>query len=231
MALQHGSQAAFDLSKTDSNKVTLRYGVPVSGIGLINYLLAGVQRNLHGFSQGLRRYIVRYNNATKSYEHVETQSTFRALYEDHDKINDSSLANCLQATHGSGISEPMPTGLLQELPKIFDQPVLGQNMFIDCVTKVLSWPDEEDLGGWTSGVINTPYITRISRFGVLKEGEVAYFKNCINVPKGFWQRTDGGDPFINQCVSPPALGACTIGQTVVSGISQKQCNKMGGSWT
>lgn len=230
MALQHGSRPAFDLYNTGSNKVTLKYGVPVSGIGLPSYMWPVQQTSAHGFSNGLRRYIVKYNNETKSYEHIETQITFRALYEDHDRINDSSLVNCLQITHGSGISEPMPTGLLQELPKVFDQPVLGQNMFIDCVTKVLDWPEEPNEGS-VSGVISTPYITRISRFGVLKDGEVAYFKNCINTPTGFWKRTDGGNPFINQCVSPPSIGTCTIGQTIIGGVSQKQCNKMGGSWT
>jgi hypothetical protein len=197
------------------------------------YILRGHQRSIFGFGQGLRRYVVKYNPITREYEHIETQTTCRALSEDHDKINQAQVVNCMHAVHGSGISEPIPSGLLEKLPEVFERPVLGQNMFIDCVTKVLG--DRQDptaTGSFGHWLISNPFVTRISRFGVLKDGQVAYFKNCIATPRGFWQRVnfsqqDGTDT----CGSEVPLGTCLVDGNDVTSVSQKQCLKMGGAWT
>jgi hypothetical protein len=232
MSLQHGQPAAFDLSRTDSDKVTLKYGPTIMITDpdfYPRYMSSSAQNTGFGFTQGLRRYIVKYNPSTSQYEHVETQKTCRALYEDHDKINQTQVVNCLHSAHGSGISEPMPSGLLEKLPEVFERPVLGQNMFIDCVTKVLGNEYDANPTGSVAFTIATPFVTRISRFGVLKDGQVAYFKNCIATPAAFWKRVTFDEEYgTDTCGSNISLVTCLVDGNNIK-VSQKQCLKMGGT--
>lgn len=228
MALSHGQTPPFDMSTVSDPFVSLRYGPTISGYFPrwwrpdINIPTSTQFVDL-GFSDALRRYIVRYNTTTKKYEHLETQKTCRGLYEDQKRIVDVSVLNCLHQLHGSGISEPMPSGLLEELPKVFDRPLLGQKMFIDCSTKAFfAYPS----GQGSLIIVSGQYSTKISRYGVLKDDQVLYFKNCVGASNNFIKKTDGFG-----CINPiPPLGSCCISGICVSTISESQCLRMNGFW-
>jgi len=227
MALSHGQTPPFDMSTVSDPFVTLRYGPTISGYGITWWRSGGGERSSQltnlGFSDALRRYIVQYNPTTKKYEHLETQKTCRGLYEDQKRIVDVSVLNCLHQTHGSGISEPMPSGLLEELPKVFDRPLLGQKMFIDCCTKAFF---VSPIGQGSLLIVSGQYSTKISRYGVLKDDQVLYFKNCVGASSSFIKKTDGSG-----CVYPiPPLGSCCISGICVSDITQSQCLSMNGFW-
>lgn len=229
MALSHGQTPPFDMSTVSDPFVTLRYGPTISGYGFTYWrndyeFLINSQFTDLGFSDALRRYIVKYNPITNKYEHLETQKTCRGLYEDQKTIVDVSILNCLHQVHGSGISEPMPSGLLDELPKVFDRPLLGQKMFIDCCTKAFfAYPSGQ---GFLSIIVSGQYSTKISRYGVLKDDQVLYFKNCIGASSGFIKKTEG-----SVCLaSPPIVGSCCISGVCVSDITESQCLKMNGFW-
>jgi hypothetical protein len=193
MAAYRGPLPAFDLSDPSSNKGTFRYGDPVTADypddSLVSWATPGFQKQTYGFTNGLRRYIVSYNQSTKSYEHVQTQKAFRRLITDPSGTTETQLSNSLHTTYGSVVAESMPTGLLDQLPSLFDRPVPKQQMFIDCCTKVLTINNGESPTNIPI-TINKPYVTRVSRYGVLKNGQVVYFKNILDLPRGFWKTID-----------------------------------------
>lgn len=173
MGLAHGQTPPFDISTVNfEEKIKLRYGPSISGVGIPTWINP---YNLHNFKRGLRRYIFQYNSNTKTYDHIETYKTCRKLTDLPLSVVDTEQLKCLFSLHGSLISEAPPSGLNEEIKKIFINPLHGgQKVFIDCVTNVLA----PTYIGNAYTTIEKQYTTEINRYGVIKNNDVLYFKNC-----------------------------------------------------
>lgn len=234
MALTHGQLPPIDdLSVVDFQKsISLTYGPSVTGIGEIiwssnildpNY--GTYSNNCNGLRGGLRRYVFNYNLATNTYDHVQTYKSCRSLYENQSTITDVSLLNCVFNIHGAalfGASEAPPQGLAAKLNEVFARPIVGQNLFIDCVSKVLSIVSNPIFTNQIT--INNRFKTYVYRYGVMKNNQVFYFKNTLR---------SQAVKRINEpaCRVTPQLGSCDLLLGEINSITQNQCNMLGGVWT
>lgn len=234
MALTHGQLPPIDdLSVVDFSTISLRYGPTVINTGAVRYsslaydgAYGTYSNNCIGLKGGLRRYVFNYNSTNNTYEHVQTYKTCRSLYENHRSITDVSLLNCVFNIHGaalSGASEAPPQGLAAKLNEVFARPIIGQNLFIDCVSRVLcvdptnpSYNDEVTIVGI--------YKTDIFRYGVMRNNQVFYFKNSLDFKNA--RRID--EPL---CQIKPPMGSCFVNPNTIINVSQNQCNILGGVWT
>lgn len=189
MSSTAGPRTPFNTDSVDAESIYLRYGPLISGI----YPVSKKDRTLGdpeyhlALGGGLRRYVVRYNVETNSFEHVATYKTCRAIlknplhgdtYTYPTSIIDTDLLNCAFGIHGSLIEEAPPSGMLEVLGQVFNPPYIGSDMFIDC-----SSVEMEIFDGQTTKpfIIRGKYTTRVYRYGVLEDNQVRYFKNVSPV--------------------------------------------------
>lgn len=182
MGLAHGQTPPFDISTVDSQPIRLKYGPIVSGTGLLYTLPTSSTPDI---PYGLRRYVVKYNG--QAFEHVATYKTCRVInkpevafdtYDYPKSIRDVGLLNCMSAIHGPLVVESPPEGFLNVLNQVFNRPIIGQNMFVDCVSRQKYVAQ----GNYNYAINANKYHTIVSRYGVIKDDQVFYFKNAINMP-------------------------------------------------
>lgn len=209
-------QVAFDISgqvdeNFNSKKLELRYGPVISGVGVVRDTIIDVRNTsipIHtsGLFGGLRRYVVKYNPATGKYEHLRTYRTCALnnginTYPPPENILDVSLLN-ERFNQVSGLKRPdlpdilteaPPSGLMDNLNKIFNFPILNQELFIDCRSKQF---DIVDVGSSVYAVINSGiYKTQVFRYGLLKNNQAYCFQ---------WRYAKSVGPMRQ----PPEFGRC-----------------------
>ena len=180
MGLSHGQVPPFDISTIDSSPIRLRYGPILHGNswGTVKTV------NIPDIPYGIRRYIVRYNGS--NFEHIATYKACGIIrkppemmldvYDYPQSIRDTALLNDRSNLYGPLILESPPEGLLGVLDQVFDRPLVGQNMFLDCVSR------QREATSSGESITITKYYSLVCIYGVIKDSQVFYFKNATNLP-------------------------------------------------
>lgn len=182
MGLSHGQVPPFDISTVNYSPIRLRYGTILSGVGSLRTVSTA---QIPDISYGIRRYIVRYNGS--SFEHIATYKACGIIrkppeavldiYDYPQSIRDTSLLNDRSNLYGPLVLESPPEGFLGVLDQVFNRPLIGQNMFLDCVSRQRYITQGSDVS-----ITITKYYSLVCRYGVMKDNQVFYFKNATNLP-------------------------------------------------